>query len=451
MATNSNTGTQGVQTAGDVQIRECTLITASGAEYNLQQFIGEINVYEDMFKTGMYGNILLIDAANISQILPITGNEYLRLDIQSPSMDSKIYRTFKVYSMTNKMVIRDTNTQSFVLHFTSPEVFIDLMSPIYSTFRGKVSETVAKIWTDTLATSRNGVEGQDTPLVIVGEIDNQITFTSPGWSPMHCINWLAARSVPSGLKNPGFLFYESNKAYYFANVEAIIDEAIKSKQYFSDYIYVANNLTTDPNTAKYAKDINKEYQKVMDFEVVETYNAFKNVQNGYYANRLITLDVLTKKYEIFDYDHVSTYDEYQHLENITGNRDVAPFNSNALRNPAGYIKFYPKHENLFNNTPDNANDVIEKVLPRRLSTIQELGNFKIIITVPGRTDAEVGSVIYFNFPDTGTKSEQDKSKSKGDAFYSGYYLITAIRHKITLLKHMMIMEIVKDSYHKEPV
>jgi hypothetical protein len=30
--------------------------------------------------------------------------------------------------------------------------------------------------------------------------------------------------------------------------------------------------------------------------------------------------------------------------------------------------------------------------------------------------------------------------------YSGYYLITAIRHKINSLKHMMIMELVKDSY-----
>ena len=36
-------------------------------------------------------------------------------------------------------------------------------------------------------------------------------------------------------------------------------------------------------------------------------------------------------------------------------------------------------------------------------------------------------------------------KFVGDKFYTGSYLITAIRHKVTLQSHHMIMEIVKDS------
>ena len=48
-------------------------------------------------------------------------------------------------------------------------------------------------------------------------------------------------------------------------------------------------------------------------------------------------------------------------------------------------------------------------------------------------------------PNTGPRGEEDKADRNEDKFYSGRYLITAIRHKVTLQKHMMIMEIVKES------
>jgi hypothetical protein len=459
MANNEASG-KGVQSAGDVEIAECILIKNDGSELDLRQYVGEINVYEDMFKNGMYGNILIIDTGNLSQNFPIVGEEFIRLKIKTPSFQSEINRVFKVYSISNKMLLRDTNTQSYILHYTSPEVFLDLMSPLYSTYEGKLGDVVRKIWEESLATTRLGDSDEAvTPLIILGEPENDVKFTSPGWSPMHCLNWLAARARGEGYKNPGYLFYESNKAFYFVNVEALIDESIKTKSIFAEYMYMANNVSADTGSQvgdnfttnrPYSKDIEKEYKKVEDFEVLETYNNFKNVQNGYYANRLITLDIMTKKYETYDYDHVASYDEYKHLENISGATDVAPFRADTLRSPSSFVQFYPKHENLYNGFANNVGDVIETTLPRRLSTIQELSNFKIIFTVPGRVDAEVGSVIYFSYPDTSPRDQSDTSKPKEDAYYSGYYLVTAIRHKITLKKHMMIMEAVKDSYRKEP-
>lgn len=447
---SDNTIKTGVQTAGDVDIQDVTLIKNNGTEVNIHQYVGELNIFEDMFKNGMYGNLLMIDAGNLCQNFPIVGEEYLRLKIVTPGLDQEIYRTFKIYSISDRMIIRDSNTQSYILHFTTPEIFIDLMSPIYGTFQGPIDQVVGKIWSETLSTTRNGKDGDNTPLLVLGPTDNNVKFTSPGWSPMHCINWLAARAIGQGYKNPGYLLFESNKAFYFANVEAIIDVALQSKAIFSKYIYMANNITQSPDEDKYIKDIDKEYMKVEDFEVISTYNNFKNIQNGYYANRLVTIDPMSKKFDVYDYDHVTNYSQYKHLENITGEKNVAPFRLDTLRSPASYIQFYPKHKNLYTGVNSNVSDVIQDTLPRRISSMQELGNFKIIITVPGRTDIEVGAVIYFSYPDTSPRSDQDYSQINEDIYYSGYYLVTAIRHKFTLLKHMMIMEIVKESYRKEP-
>jgi hypothetical protein len=441
--------TAGIQTAGDVDIKEVVVIKDNNEELNISQLVGELNIYEDMFKNGLYGNILLIDAGNFITKFPIIGNEYIRIQIETPSLPQRIYKTFKVYSITNRAMIRDTGTQSYILHFCSTELFIDMLVPVYSHFRGPVGEIVETIYKERLAVPRTtGNDDDITPLVIVGETDNEISFTSPGWHATHCINWLAARAIPRNLKSPAYLFYETTQAFYFANIEAIIDIATQDKQIYREYAYVANNMTgADPNEA-YRKDVEKEYSRIEELEVVETFNAFKNTHNGYYANRLVTLDIVTKKYEIVDYDHIASYKEYKHLEDV-GAGSRAPFDDTALRGPSSLVQFYPKHEKLYSDLETNANDIIDKTLPRRISTINELSNFKIVITVPGRCDAEVGAVVYLSYPDAAPRDESDKAKRGEDPLYSGFYLVTAIRHKITLLKHMMIMELVKDSYRKE--
>jgi len=54
-------------------------------------------------------------------------------------------------------------------------------------------------------------------------------------------------------------------------------------------------------------------------------------------------------------------------------------------------------------------------------------------------------MLYFSYPSLGPKDETDKVEVREDRQYSGYYLITAIRHKITKFEHTMSMEIIKDS------
>ena len=443
-----------VASAGDIDIRECVIISMpSGAEYSLTSgYIGELNIYEDMYRGGLYGNLMVIDANNLSQVIGLTGDEYIRLNVVTPSMDkSAIRKTFKVYSVTDKIMVSDTGKQSYILHFCSPEVFIDSLSPVYRTFKkAKVHKQVQQVFDNFVATSRNGT-GEYTPLVIIGETENDIQFTSPGWHPVKILNWLATRAIPAKYKNPNYLFYESNKAFYWANVEAIIDASKATNKVYQKYDYVANNLqaTLDQKSGQYVggyvKDIEKEYQKVEDMRVVTGYNALKNTQTGYLANRLYTFDVITKKRQVFDYNHTGGYAQYTHLEDI-GGTSVPPFARGIDATPAGYNQIYMQHDQLYTGVKNNAGDVIDKILPRRTSTSTELTNLKIEITVPGRTDAEVGSIVYFGYPDAAPRDPSDKAITKYDTLYSGYYLITAIRHKINMLKHMMIMELVKDSY-----
>ncbi len=369
-------------------------------------------------------------------------------------MKAQIYKTFRIYATTDRRFLGEPNKQSYVLHFCSPEIYIDMLSPIWKSYKGKISDVVADIYKSHLQTSRNGEDKDETPLVILGETANSIKYISPGWTPMQNINWLATRSIGDGYKNPGYLFFESNKAFYFANTETIIDQTIQSKGIYNNYIYMANNIGDISNDKdrndEYIKDVDFEFKKIESLEVLETLNHLKATQAGYFANRLFTVDVNKKDYAIFDYDHVSNYNDYAHLENIGSlpNDRIMPMSPSTSRNPASAAAFYPRNIGLFDDQDVNTGELIQEILTRRRSTLSEYDNLKLLITVPGRTDAEVGSVIYLSYPNARPRDSEDYSLGNLDPMFSGYYLVTAIRHKFTLLKHTMTMEIVKDSVQR---
>jgi hypothetical protein len=441
--------------AGDVRIEEISIISSLGMIFEIPQFLAELNLYEDMFRSGLYGNVLVIDALNLAETVPLRGEEFLRLKIRTPSMKAQIYKTFRIYAVTDRRMLGEPNKQSYVLHFCSPEIYIDMLSPIWKSYKGKISDVVADIYKTHLQTSRNGESGDETPLIILGETANSVKYISPGWTPSQNINWLATRSIGDGYKNPGYLFFESNKAFYFANTEAIIEQTVQTKGIYNNYVYTPQNIGyKDPAVTRdgldYVKNVDIEYKKIESLEILETLNHLKATQAGYFANRIFTVDVIKKDYAIFDYDHVGNYNDYAHLENIGNlpNPQIMPMSPATARNPAAAAAFYPKNIGLFDDQENNISEVIQDVLTRRRSTLSEYDNLKLLITVPGRTDAEVGNVIYLNYPNIKPRSEEDGSLGNQDPMFSGFYLVTAIRHKFTLLNHTMTMEIVKDSVQR---
>ena len=126
---------------------------------------------------------------------------------------------------------------------------------------------------------------------------------------------------------------------------------------------------------------------------------------------------------------------------------VAPFRDDVLKAPAGHQKIALQHFDLYTGFRDNVADRAPDIVPRRTSTLNELNNFKIEITVPGRTDMEVGSMVRFVYPISAPLDATDKNKPNYDKIFTGNYLVTAIRHKVDLARHMMVLELVKDSFN----
>jgi hypothetical protein len=426
---------------GQVDFEYLKLISSKGIVVDLNDYLIELNLYEDIFSNFLHGQVMISDSNNLLSRLPIIGEEFLVVSFGTPQLNSHFKKYFKVYSVTDQKTVTDNSTQTYIIHFMSVEGIYDSNLSIFEPYSGLVSDIAQKIYTSYLATSsyvkfiEDDIipdEETQTPFLYT-ETQNKIKFISPGWSPSKCLNWLCSKAIPQEGNACDFLFWESTKGFFFGSIEDIFRDSENSNKIAGSYFYVPTG-TVDSN------DLFEKLFLAESFEVVSVVDNLKNSTNGFYANKIITYDPLTKAYESKDFDYPSTYDAFKHTE---GNLSVPNFSLNAYRNPAAYTKIYPANSKLFSGVQDNYPTRMKDIFGNRTTKLNELDNFKINLTVHGRSDMFAGCLVEFVYPETSPKGTvSDKGQ---DQLYSGIYLVSAIRHKINYRTHVMVMELIKDS------
>lgn len=447
-----------LQKAGSVDVKTLTLVSTNNVSIPLNEFLIEFNLYEDMFSSTLYGTVFLSDSRNLIDKLPIIGEEQLLVDIITPGFEKlRIKKAFRVFKLSDRNIVRDNNTQTYVLHFASNELFKDLITPLFNKFEGSVNELVASIFTNIQSPRYfenfdiNNQAGAITSIVGIGLATEKIKFVAPGWTPIKCINWLSSKSLPLDGSSANFLFYETNKSFYFACVNDIFKSFHTRDSLFGRAVNFIGTYSYSPNNLnRKGENIEEQFFKINNIEMVSTTDHVKNSTSGYLSNRTVVLDVFNKSYTNSVFDYTVRYPDFFHTSG-KGKNAVPIFTNRATKSVDSAISFYPFNPKLFGN-PDGTNvssSVDPKKLLSRKSLLMDLTNLKLNIVIPGRTDIEVGNLMYINFPALTPVSEQDANASNVDKSYSGYYLITAIHHKVTILEHVMFLEIIKDSLRIE--
>lgn len=435
-----------LQSAGEINIEQLFLITLNGS-ISILDYLVELNIYESIFNNVLSGEILLSDSRNLIKEFDLLGEEYLLVKVTTPGLSNTIYKTFKIVSIEDRILVKES-TQLYKLKFISQEAIVDSLSPLYNAFSGQIDTIVDKIFTESLEQPRThvynetnnklSISTEKTQLFVFSETANKIKFVSPAWTPFECINWLAKKSLPKSGKACNFLFWESNRAFYFGSIEDLIEK----KSTIGTYEFKASSIMP------VSDDTAEKMSLLQSVNILNGLNNLDSLENGYFASKLVSLDIIKKQRTITDYDHVSKFSSYKHL---------AGKNAKSLYNPSinirslnSHMRIYPTASGLHTGIENNFNERLGEVYGNRLSNLLDLNALKLNVSIYGRTDVEAGRIIDIKFPDMSPADETDIAKDHLDSRYSGSYLITSIHHKINRLKHMMSMEIVRDSLSANP-
>lgn len=430
---------------GNVKINRLVLVSPNRGKFiSLLDYLVEVNIYESIFSPGISGSITLSDSRNLSKDLPILAEELLLLDFKTPTLseEDSIFKTFRITSVSDKHYAKDGSTQVYILNFCSVETYRDVLTTVVGSYEGSPEDIVTRIYNDYMKHPRNvSIEKEqvgDVPsqLTILTETNNIVKFVSPYWSPVKCINWLASKCIPKNNKAANFLFWETTKGFYFGNFDSIFKNADKTS--IGEYTYsetMVNTLGPDK--------VNEKMFTIRNLKVEKSVDNLQNSLSGYLASNMTDVNLYNKDFKFVEYDHVNSFGNYTHTE--TG--FVKPlFDPNTARNSWVHSHVNINYPNLYTDIHNNYDVRANEIFGNRRSNLLELDNFRMTISIPGRTDIEAGQLIKIKLPKSTLIFKDDKVDSVDDDLYSGYYLITSLNHKVNGRSHMVTMTVTKDCF-----
>ena len=449
--------------ATDIRFEFLELITPTGT-FDLQKLFVSMSIYEDLFGDSVTMDILLNDSINLPQKAPILGEEYLNFIAHSKSVDGEgvdiAPGPMYTVSITDRHLAKDRQ-QLYMLHLTSELDITNSNTTVSRSFRGKPISSIV----DTLLVDYLNIEND----VVIEKTVGDENIIIPNWKPFKAINWLAKRAINEN-NVPNYLFWESNGVTYFQSIETLLTQKVKQKFIFSPII----------NADQKMEQLVKGKTQLDNLEIINQFNTTRNIENGLYASKLITHDIVKKKIQQHTYSLTQAYasdithtDKYMPISSTETYFDVsdrftfAPqeVGLNEGDNIQSYydskVMFHPKHNQMYSkNSNDLYDNNVEEWKLKRNALILGLDQIKLKITFSGKSYLRAGHTVDITVPSPEKVLEQNPGKVKNpddlvDKYLSRTYLITALRHMIAWNSgkpvYTMVAEVTKDGLGDVPL
>ena len=440
--------------AGQIEIDDILIVNSDERVIDLSTFMVEFNLFEDIFSPCLTANLIISDGTDLISRLPIRGNELVVAKFRTATFDDLpeniIEKQFRVYSIENRINNKDTQSM-YTLMLIGVEGFDDQLYTISKNFSGVTSAVAAQVFDEYIKVDRRfDKPGKKTELLISDAPHaSKIKYVSNYWTPFKNMAFISKRVRGASLKGSDYLFFESNKNFYFSSVEAMCANA--GKNGFLDEYVVELIEGTFPRRVDglkyYGVAVPDSFTRIESMNMPRTVDVIEGASSGYFANSIRGYDLTTKKLTESNFDYVEQAREFVRTS------EGIPIPGGVTGNPYMHSEFVPFNTSLFDDygTTDNtelpAGHPAEYYTDRvhfRKSYLNSLDHMKFQINIPGRTDIEIGQSINIKYLSPRSKNEDDDAGTALDAYLSGPYIITALRHTIRFDKHTILAEVVKN-------
>ena len=442
---------------GEYIIEKCSISATSGRTIDVSSLIASINIFEDIFRTSITGDISLVDTNNLLTSLPIIGQEKLLLKLSTPqsteadrsrSLDFTEYPLY-IYKVDAATRVNE-GTDAYTLSFTTAEAIRSNRIRVSQAFEGEPAvDIVQKIIRDEdLLNSKKEFYYEETA--------NNYKFVSPNMRPLDFINAITKRSLSAKYNfAPTFVFYETCKGFFFRSIDSMMDRKNVRAVFLED----------TPNLED--TDVSRMMMSMIDYNIVSSTNVMSNMRKGMYASNLLMIDLVNKTVENFNYNYFDSFEEGEkedvHIDEHASSyaSDSKPLASECKDDFGNFLVDYDQSATYM--------QAVDRDQPGGLYSVRHTGTFDytgtdswlqrrkgrfaamdaaitLNITVHGQTSFSAGDLIGINMKN---KNAQVADQGAGDPYYSGRYLITKLRHKFTQgdgqSKHTCHMQVVRDT------
>ncbi len=413
---------------GDVIIKSVVLIDKEqrknlnrlqGKLQKLDSQVVSINIYEDMQCPVLFCTVELLDAINIVQSFPIVGEEFIGITIQTPGLPSPVEYFFAVTSISQGKTGEASQYQTYTLTCVSEEQLASAAKMTQYAAEGSYSDLV-KIIREREIESKKPFYFEP--------CRGFMLYVIPKLKPLAAIDYMRQMAISTQTTTSAFVFFENQLGFQFRTIESLIQQG--QAKPLKQFKYVADVMSTPEGAANSQRNIIK-------YEIISRTDTVDKIQAGILNNVVQGYDMISKG--IRETAHNIAEDIKSFV--TTDKKARAPLSQQQFQDygqqaaDTFFMPFDSSKGNIYRDLSFAARRAYTSLLTQNVTRILVHGDSALV----------AGDVIDIDLP----KVASDTGRKKPDAFVSGKYLITRMRHIIVndvKAKHMIAADVIKVGY-----
>ena len=457
--------------AGDYSLSEIALINHQGEAIDIKLLVQELNIYESIYNNAVTGTVVITDAVNLINNLPIQGTERLAFKLKTPGTHDSRHlldcteetgHPMHIFKLTHRQQLKQ-GVNMYILHFASREFMRNMRTKVSKSYSGRIDTMVNSIMSD-----KEGIDSRKK--VTVQKTRNSDKIVIPNKQPFDAIAMLCKKAMADNSKSVGYYFYETTKGFHFRSWESMcVTQGAFERPVKATFQYKPMNME-EPQSSGMGKGPSRTQQRTKqqpkvleDYESVEFYEFVNNFHDvaantvmGTYAHNVITHNIYDKSYNKSAWNYHLQFGETKHSEDkedesadnkFQVSESPVDFDGNNISDYSdSRVSLQPTTQFLHNeDTGSYGTDVIDdgKLEGTRISQIYQVNaGTRLKLIIKGHSYLEAGDMIQFNLLSV---ESTNSNRFDFDPQYSGRYIVASIRHRVTDQEYKMIIECVKDS------
>ena len=427
----------GIVYPGDYSLVALTILTSTQSyRLDIKNILDEVSYQEDLFNNCVYGYVNVTDSEGYIEKLSISGDEFLRLKLgKADSSSFLIDKLFRIYKIAKRKPEGQGLSESYSIYFCSEEM---MLSEQYKILNSYTNKSVRHIVNDVLT------HYLKVPYIQNGDLEETYgtyDFIIPNLKPFDAINWLCtyARPMPPNV-GADMLFYEDKDGYKLRSLQTLYTQDSLGTFNYSP----RNTQSLDKNQSQ----LNYDVSNALTYEIMDSFDTLSATNSGVLANSVLNVDILTRQVFLQKFNYESDYaykatqlNDYPGIDYSYKNRLGHKMNETHMANFKLVFGNSRKNTGYQNIDPTAvARDIFAEVyIPNRTAQLPLSTYMRAKLSVWGNPQLTVGKTINFNL------LSKDPRNKQLDLFYSGKYIITAVRHLLTFDNYRTVIEIAKDS------
>ena len=432
--------------AGQFVADKVKLFASSGTVVDITKLVTALNLYEDLYKACITGDITIVDTNNVIMEAPIIGQEFLGFKITTPGIDEfALDYSTHVFTVTkiNSRVPARPGVMVYNLAFSSPEGLRNERTRVSKSY----TDSIDGIVEDVLSSAKY-INTKKT--LFMEETKGIKKMVVPYLHPHKLINQLKMEAISKKHDSPHYMFYENTLGVHFRTLDSMY-----AQKSIADFH--AGDMGGEVS-------LEEELKRVLQFQIVGSNDMLINVVTGMLASNVLTHDIYRKEYKHEDFEYLSDFHENNRAHYDDMNKDNPIYNDvpidefdNTVSEFTDAKRYFHPTSTIINNSdaqhyaegnnPYTANNISKTIMSRKSKLAELTQGVSVLLRVHGTTQLNVGAMVNFNLPITGAKH----SGEDNDKYLSGKYIIKSLRHmfEFTEKRHSCAMTLVKDSISSE--